>query len=182
MKRKIIHLVDDESIIHDIFRKMFQEKEYELRISENKSQAKTNHGADVDVVIMDQMIPGSSGLEIFKELKKDDPGIQAIFLTAFGTIEAAIEAIKHGAVDYLQKPFNNIDLKYKVDRVIKEKKLNRENIQLKKTLGERFSFDNIIGRSPLLKKTLGIVESVATYYQTKDPTLVSLDGHAMPVS
>jgi DNA-binding NtrC family response regulator len=161
MKRKTIHLVDDESIIHDIFKKIFQEKEYELRISENKSQAKTNHGSDVDVVIMDQMIPGSSGLEIFKELKKDDPGIQAIFLTAFGTIEAAIEAIKHGAVDYLQKPFNNIELKHKVDRVIKERKLNRENIQLKRTLGDRFSFENIIGRSPLLKKTLGIVESVA---------------------
>ena len=134
MKRKIIHLVDDESIIHDIFKKIFHEPEYELRISENKSQAKTNHSADADVVIMDQMIPGSSGLEIFKELKKDDPEIKAIFLTAFGTIEAAIEAIKHGAVDYLQKPFNNIELKHKVDRVIKEKKLNRENTQLKKTL------------------------------------------------
>jgi DNA-binding NtrC family response regulator len=161
MKRKIIHLVDDESIIHDIFKKIFSAAEYELHISENKSQAKTNHSSDVDVVIMDQMIPGSSGLEIFLELKKDDPEIKAIFLTAFGTIEAAIEAIKHGAVDYLQKPFNNIELKHKVDRVIKEKKLNRENTQLKKTLGDRFSFDNIIGRSPLLKKILNIVESVA---------------------
>ncbi len=62
MKRKIIHLVDDESIIHDIFQRIFQEPEYELRISENKSQAKSNHDADVDVVIMDQMIPGSSGI------------------------------------------------------------------------------------------------------------------------
>ena len=97
MKRKIVHLVDDESVIHDIFKKIFNAAEYELRISENKSQAKTNHSADVDVVIMDQMIPGSSGLDIFKELKKDDPEIKAIFLTAFGTIEAAIEAIKHGA-------------------------------------------------------------------------------------
>jgi DNA-binding NtrC family response regulator len=161
MKKKIVHLVDDESIIHDIFKKIFNASEYELRISENKSQAKTNHSADVDVVIMDQMIPGSSGLEIFKELKKDDPGIKAIFLTAFGTIEAAIEAIKLGAVDYLQKPFNNVELKHKVDRVIKENKLNLENTQLKKTLGDRFSFDNIIGRSPLLKKILNIVESVA---------------------
>jgi two-component system response regulator PilR (NtrC family) len=161
MKKKIIHLVDDESIIHDIFKKIFVTAEYQLRISENKSQAKTNHSPDVDVVIMDQMIPGSSGIEIFKELKKDDPEIKAIFLTAFGTIEAAIEAIKLGALDYLQKPFNNIELKHKVDRVIKEKKLNRENTQLKKTLGDRFSFDNIIGRSPLLKKILGIVESVA---------------------
>jgi len=161
MKRKTIHLVDDESIIHDIFRRIFQEPEYDLRISENKSQAKTNHDEDVDVVIMDQMIPGSSGLEIFKELKNNDPQIKVIFLTAFGTIEAAIEAIQQGALDYLQKPFNNIELKHKVDRVIKEKKLKRENTQLKKTLGDRFSFNNIIGRSPLLKKILGIVESVA---------------------
>ena len=161
MKKKIIHLVDDESIIHDIFKKIFSEAEYQLRISENKSQAKTNHSPDVDVVIMDQMIPGSSGIEIFKELQKDDPEVKAIFLTAFGTIEAAIEAIKQGALDYLQKPFNNIELKHKVDRVVKEKKLNRENTQLKRTIDDRFSFENIIGRSPLLKKILGIVESVA---------------------
>jgi two-component system response regulator PilR (NtrC family) len=161
MKKKIVHLVDDESIIHDIFRRIFNEPEYELRISENKSQAKANHSQDVDVVIMDQMIPGSSGLEIFRELKKDDPLVKVIFLTAFGTIEAAIEAIQHGALDYLQKPFNNIELRHRVDRVIKEKKLSRENTQLRKTLHDRFSFDNIIGRSPLLKKVLGIVESVA---------------------
>ena len=161
MKKKIVHLVDDESIIHDIFKRIFSEPEYELLISENKSQAKANHTPDVDVVIMDQMIPGSSGLEIFQELKKDDPLIKVIFLTAFGTIESAIEAIQQGALDYLQKPFNNIELRHKVDRVIKEKKLNRENMQLRKTLNDRFSFDNIIGRSPLLKKILGIVESVA---------------------
>ncbi|MBE0665001.1 MAG: sigma-54-dependent Fis family transcriptional regulator, partial [Candidatus Aminicenantes bacterium] len=144
-----------------IFSGEFSRNQYELRISENKSQAKTNHDEDVDVVIMDQMIPGSSGLEIFKELKTNDPQIKVIFLTAFGTIEAAIEAIQQGALDYLQKPFNNIELKHKVDRVIKEKKLKRENTQLKKTIGDRFSFSNIIGRSPLLKKILGIVESVA---------------------
>jgi len=161
MKKKIIHLVDDEIVIHDIFKRIFLEPEYELRISENKSQAKANHSPNVDVVIMDQMIPGSSGLEIFRELKKDDPQVQVIFLTAFGTIEAAIEAIQQGALDYLQKPFNNIELKHRVERVIKERKLNRENVQLKKTLTDRFAFENIVGRSPLLKKVLGIVESVA---------------------
>lgn len=161
MKKKIIHLVDDEIVIHDIFKRIFLEPEYELRISENKAQAKTNHSPDVDVVIMDQMIPGSSGLDIFKELKKDDPLARVIFLTAFGTIESAIEAIQQGALDYLQKPFNNIELRHKIDRVIKEKRLKQENVQLKRTLGDRFAFDNIIGRSPLLKKVLGIVESVA---------------------
>jgi len=161
MRKKIIHLVDDEIVIHDIFRRIFMEPEYELRISENKSQAKSRHSPDVDVVIMDQMIPGSSGLEIFKELKADDPQVRVIFLTAFGTIEAAIEAIQLGALDYLQKPFNNIELRHKVDRVIKERKLKGENEQLRRTLNDRFAFENIIGRSPLLKKVLGIVESVA---------------------
>jgi two-component system response regulator PilR (NtrC family) len=161
MKKKIVHLIDDEIVIHDIFKRIFLEPEYELRISENKAQAKTNHTSDVDVVIMDQMIPGSSGLDIFKELKKDDPSVRVIFLTAFGTIEAAIEAIQQGALDYLQKPFNNIDLKHRVDRVIRERKLGQENERLRKTLDDRFSFENIIGRSPLLKKVLNIVESVA---------------------
>ena len=108
MRKRIIHLVDDEQIIHDIFKRIFSDVEYELIISENKGQAKANHSPDVDVVIMDLMIPGTSGIEIFKEIKKGDPDIRCIFLTAYGTIESAIEAIKLGAMDYLQKPFNNV--------------------------------------------------------------------------
>ncbi|MGD2085997.1 MAG: sigma-54 dependent transcriptional regulator [Candidatus Aminicenantes bacterium] len=166
MRKKIIHLVDDESIIHDIFRRIFKEPDYQLIISENKSQAKTNHSPDADVVIMDLMIPGTSGIEIFKELKKDDPEIKCIFLTAFGTIESAIEAIKLGAEDYLQKPFNNVEIKHKIDRIIKERNMRKENIQLKKALYERFSFKNIIGKSHALMKVLSIVESVANTNST----------------
>ncbi len=160
MKKKI-HLIDDESIIHDIFKKIFQETEYNLIISENLNQAVANHRPDVDVTILDQMIPGTSGFEIFKILKEKDPTIQAIFLTAYGTIEAAIEAIKMGAVDYLQKPFNNIELKHRIDRIINERRLNRENLILKQNLKDRFSFNNIIGNSSALKKVLDIIKSVA---------------------
>jgi DNA-binding NtrC family response regulator len=166
MRRKIIHLVDDESIIHDIFKRIFKEPDYHLIISENKSQAKANHSTDVDVVIMDLMIPGTSGIEIFKELKKDDPDIKAIFLTAFGTIESAIEAIKLGAEDYLQKPFNNVEIKHKIDRLINTRDIRKENIQLKRVLNERFSFKSIIGKSRVLQKTLSIVESVASTNST----------------
>jgi len=166
MRKKIIHLVDDESIIHDIFKRIFKEPEYQLVISENKSQAKTNHSPDVDVVIMDLMIPGTSGIEIFKELLKDDPDIKCIFLTAFGTIESAIEAIKLGAEDYLQKPFNNVEIKHKIDRIIKARNMRKENIQLKKVLNERFSFKNIIGKSHALMKVLSLVESVANTNST----------------
>ncbi len=161
MRKKTIHLIDDESIIHDIFRRILKEDEYELIISENKSQALSNHFRNIDVAIIDLMIPGTSGLEIFKELKKIDKGINAIFLTAFGTIETAIEAIKMGAIDYLQKPFNNIEIKHKIDRIIERKNLQNENIQLKKVLNKRFSFENIIGRSRELKKVLSVVENVA---------------------
>jgi len=161
MRKKTIHLIDDESIIHDIFRRILKEDEYELIISENKSQALSNHSQNIDVAIIDLMIPGTSGLEIFKELKKIDEGINAIFLTAFGTIETAIEAIKMGAIDYLQKPFNNIEIKHKIDRIIERKNLQNENIQLKKVLNKRFSFENIIGRSRELKKVLSVVENVA---------------------
>ncbi len=173
MSKKIIHLIDDESIIHDIFKRIFREDEYRLIISENMSQAKANHFPDVDVVIMDLMIPGTNGIEIFKELKNDDPDIKVLFLTAFGTIESAIEAIKLGALDYIQKPFNNVELEYKITRVIKEKRIKRENTQLKKALSQRYSFDNIIGRSHTLQKILEIVESVA---RTDSTVLISGDS------
>ncbi len=161
MRATVIHLVDDESIIHDIFKRIFREPDYELIISENKSQAKANHYPDVDVVIMDQMIPGTSGIEIFRELKKDDPDIRVIFLTAYGTIESAIEAIRCGAIDYLEKPFDNAELKHKIERAVREKRLVRENTTLHKALNEAYSFPHIIGQSPLLRKALDIVESVA---------------------
>jgi len=166
MSPKIIHLVDDESIIHDIFKRIFKEPEYMLVISENKSQARANHHPDVDVVVMDLMIPGTSGIEIFKVLKKDDPDIKTIFLTAYGTIESAIEAIKLGAVDYLQKPFNNVEIQHKIERMIKERSMNKENTRLKKILDQRFSFKNIIGKSRALLHTLSIVESVANSNST----------------
>ncbi len=161
MRKILIHLVDDEEIIHDIFNRIFKGEEYHLIISASKKQAIEQHSKDVDVVIMDLMIPGSSGIDIFKALKERDPGIKAIFLTAYGTIESAIETIKLGALDYLQKPFNNLEIKHKIHRIVKENKTKKENIELKKLLNQRFSFENIIGHSGALRKTLELVESVA---------------------
>ena len=166
MRKKIVHLIDDENIIHDIFKRILDESEYKIIISENKPQALENHRPDIDVTIIDLMIPGSSGLEIFAGLKEIDPEINAIFLTAFGTIETAIEAIQMGAVDYLQKPFNNLEIKHKIDRIIKEKNTKNENVRLKKALNKRFSFDNIIGKSKALRKILSVVESVANSSST----------------
>jgi len=166
MSKKIVHLIDDESIIHDIFERILDKSEYKIIISENRSQAMENHSDNVDVTIIDLMIPGTSGLEIFGDLKKVDPKINAIFLTAFGTIETAIEAIQMGAIDYLQKPFNNLEIKHKIDRVVKEQLTENENVRLKKVLNKRFSFDNIIGNSKALRKTLSVVESVANSSST----------------
>ncbi len=166
MSRKTVHLIDDESIIHDIFERILDKSEYKIIISENRSQAMENHSSNVDVTIIDLMIPGTSGLEIFGDLKEVDPKINAIFLTAFGTIETAIEAIQMGAIDYLQKPFNNLEIKHKIDRIIKEQETENENVQLKKVLNKRFSFDNIIGKSKALQKTLSVVESVANSSST----------------
>ena len=163
---KKVHLIDDESIIHDIFKRLLDDKNYELIISENRSQAKRNHSDDVDVVILDLMIPGTSGIEIFKDLKKIDPDVKVIFLTAYGTIESAIEAIKMGAVDYMQKPFNNIELKHKIDRVIKENSLKKENKQLKKSIESLYDFKEIIGKSKKIMNVLKLIKNVADSYST----------------
>ncbi len=159
--KHILHLIDDEKVIHDIFKRIFKNDPFQIIISENMSQALSQHSDQVDVVVLDMMIPGSSGLDIFGELKKIDSTAQVIFLTAYGTIETAIAAMRLGAVDYLQKPFNNEEIKHRIQRVIKEKEIYRENRHLKKTLDERYGFPNIIGRSHEFKKVLDMVESVA---------------------
>jgi len=157
----IIHLVDDEQIIHDIFSRIFKKDEYDLVHSENLQQAIRNHHPEVAVTILDLMIPGTSGQEVFTELLARDPAIKAIFLTAYGTIDSAVETIRMGAVDYLQKPFNNLEIKHRIDRIIQERNLERENRHLRKLLGRKDTERPIIGRSQALRKTLTMVEAVA---------------------
>jgi two-component system response regulator PilR (NtrC family) len=107
------------------------------------------------------LLPGIDGLEVLKKLKKIDPNSVIIIITAFASVESAISAMKIGAYDYIQKPFKHDELLITVQRAIEHRKLQEENIRLKDELQRTFSFENIIGKSKVMKTVFETVKAAA---------------------
>ena len=119
-----------------------------------------------DVVLLDLMLPGRSGLEIQKELREIDPGLPVIIITAMAVIETAVEAIRAGAYDYVTKPWSNEKLMVSVGNAIRQRKLYSENQQLRRALKKRFGYDNIVGKSERMVRLLDLVTQVAASRST----------------
>ena len=120
-----------------------------------------------DLVITDYRMKGMDGLELLKKIKATDPQVEIIVITAFGTIELAVEAMKAGARDFISKPFSKDELKIKVDRVaerIRERKtvdrLTEENRYLREEVELKFNFGEIVGESPGMKKIYRTIEKI----------------------
>ncbi|CUS76881.1 two-component system, NtrC family, response regulator [Candidatus Kryptonium thompsonii] len=116
---------------------------------------------DVDVVVTDIRLPDMDGMEVLKIIKKINPNIMVIMITAYGTIENAVEAMKLGAYDYITKPFSSERLIMILKKIEKYKELEKENIELKKRLDERYSFSNIVGKSKAMQNIYSQIEIVA---------------------
>src|SRR5881296_2956913 len=119
-----------------------------------------------DAVLLDLMLPGKSGMEIQKEIKRVDPTLPIIIITAIGALETAVTAIKEGSFDYVTKPWNNEKLVVIVTNAIKQRQLMSENLQLRRALKERFGYSNIIGKSEKILKVLDLVTQVAASRST----------------
>src|SRR5262250_1698340 len=114
-----------------------------------------------DAVLLDLMLPGRSGMEIQKDVKRIDPTLPVVIITAIAALETAITAIKEGSFDYVTKPWNNEKLIVIVSNAIKQRMLSSENIQLRRALKERFGYSNIIGKSEKILSVLDLVTQIA---------------------
>ncbi len=114
-----------------------------------------------DLVLMDIRMLKVSGLEALVEIKALNPAIPVIIMTAYASLETAVEAVKKGAYDYLQKPLDFDELRLKMDRAMEHRRLKEENALLKESLGSRFDRRNLIGRSPVMVRLLETVAQVA---------------------
>src|SRR5215475_1035885 len=119
-----------------------------------------------DAVLLDLMLPGKSGMEVQKDIKRIDPTLPVVIITAIGAVETAVSAIKEGSYDYVTKPWNNEKLLVIVTNAIKQRQLISENLQLRRALKERFGYSNIIGKSEKILKVLDVVTQVATSRST----------------
>jgi DNA-binding NtrC family response regulator len=114
-----------------------------------------------DLVVTDLKLPGMNGLDFLQEVKRLNAALPVIVMTAYGTVETAVEAMKTGASDYVLKPFSMAEMKLVVRKELDAQQVREENRSLKEALGKRYQYQNIIARSGKMQEVLALVERVA---------------------
>jgi DNA-binding NtrC family response regulator len=157
-----ILVVDDESAIRENLELLLSDANYKVTLAENGTEGlKKLESEFFDLVLLDVMMPDKNGLEVLREIHLSSPETAIIMITAFGTIENAVTAIKAGAADYVTKPWDNEKLLLDIRNGIQQRKLQLENRELKKALKQRYGFSNIVGKSEKMLKIFDLVTQVA---------------------
>ncbi len=163
MESMKILVVDDEAPIRDMIRKgLSQMGGYNVEVAQNGVEAIEKIEKDVfDLVLTDLKMPEMDGLELLKTIKGTRPEVMVILVTAYGSIETAVEAMKIGANDYITKPIDLNELLIHVSKAQKESLLLRENRLLRMEVRKKFEFNNIIGKSKKMQEIFSLIEKVA---------------------
>src|SRR5438105_5446162 len=159
MKPTIL-VIEDEEKFRRVIGLHLSSTGYEVRASSTAEEG-LKHAAESDMVLSDLKLPGMSGLELLEKLHAQDAELPVVVMSAFGTVEIAVEAMKRGAVDFLPKPFSLDHLSVVVDKALEVSKLRDENRELREALGERYKFENIIGSSPAMQEIFATIMRVA---------------------
>jgi DNA-binding NtrC family response regulator len=159
MKATVL-IVEDEEKLRRVVELQLKTAGYEVEQA-GTAEAALKLADRADVIITDLRLPGLSGLEMLQQLRGQDSQTPVIVMTAFGSIETAVEAMKAGAVDFLPKPFSLDHLMTVVNKALEVRTLRDENRELRAELSQRYEFDNIIGRSAAMREIFATIERVA---------------------
>ena len=173
MKARIL-VCDDEESIREFLEIMLRKEGYEVTCAEDGQKAlDILKKKSFDMVISDMQMPNMTGMELLKNTKEQYPDMTFMMITAFGTAETAVEAMKLGAYDYLTKPFKIDEVRLNIANALRSKNLEVENRVLKKELKQEYSFQNLVGNSETMHR---IYEMVRRVSQT--PTNVLITGES----
>ncbi len=161
MSGKVL-IVDDEKLMRISLESQLKKEGYNVKSVDNAIDGlKMVKSEEYDVVVTDLRLSGMSGIDFLKEIKKHNQEIIVVIMTAYGTLESAVSAIKEGAYDYIAKPFSTDELIIKLQRALYYKNTTAEVNRLRKEIQSEFEFGNIIGKSEAMKKVLETVKSVS---------------------
>ncbi|HSU33077.1 MAG TPA: sigma-54 dependent transcriptional regulator [Bryobacteraceae bacterium] len=162
-ERRRILVIDDEIDIRESLELLLTGEDYDVDLAENATSGlqKWENG-NYDLVLLDLMMPDRSGIEVLTDIRQRDSETPIFMLTAYGSVEVAVRALKSGANDYFAKPWDNEKLLIEIDRMISKGRLERENTQLKRALKQRYAFPNIVGKSERMLRLLDQVAQVAS--------------------
>jgi len=166
-RKGVVLIIDDEEEIRESIELLLNSEGLSTDTAANGEQGlKKIEENSYDAVLLDLMLPGKSGMEVQKEIKRIDPTLPVIIITAIGAVETAVTATKEGSFDYITKPWNNEKLVVIATNAIKQRQLLSENMQLRRALKERFGYDNIVGKSEKILRVLDLVSQVAASRST----------------
>ena len=169
-KQKIL-VVDDEKSMCDFLGIMLQKEGYEvMSTTSGKKALELLDNNFYSMVLTDVRMPGADGFEVLRKSKEVSPDTVVIMITAYGSPEGAVTAIKEGAYDYITKPFRVEEVKLTIKKSLERSNLIRENIRLRQAVEERYKFWNLIGKSPNMQRVYDLVEKVS---QTKANVLIT---------
>ncbi len=171
MAKNRILLADDESTFRETLCKVIEEEGMDVVAVDNGTDAiDAVTKKEFDVAIFDIQMPGADGIKVLRETMKVRPDTRVIMVTAYGTVEMAVEAIKLGASDYVMKPVIFDDILMKIRQQCQYRKLRAENAELKQEIDSKFSIDRIIGESEAMKQVFKTIRKVAN---TKSSVLIT---------
>lgn len=158
-----ILIVDDEEVLRDVLDAVLRREGFEVAMAASGEEALSVLDEDdsIDLVILDIMLPGISGIDTLRAIRISNPSLPVIIITAFSSIDGAIEAMKHGAFHYIPKPFKNEEVILTVNKALEQKRLSRENERLKEELSEKYAYANIIGKSEPMRKVYDLIRLAA---------------------
>lgn len=172
MKRVKILVVDDEKIVRESLQSWLREAGFEpITASSGEEALEIVERERMNLFIIDLKMPGMDGIELFRNIKKRVEPALAVFISAYGTVASAVIAMKEGAFDFIEKPFCPERVELILNKMVEHMSLAEENIQLKKEIEKKYSYHNIIGKSPKMRRVYELIETVS-----KTNTTVLIQG------
>lgn len=160
--KPFILIVDDEQVVRDSLVHWFAEEGYRVEAAAGAAEALTRLAAgDVDLIIADIRMPGMDGLELLDRIQSERLDTAVIMMTGYASVESAVRALKHGAFDYITKPFDPDDLSVAVRNAVEQQRLKRENRMLREQLTETLAGTELIGQSEAMRRVREQIETVA---------------------
>ncbi len=162
MKKSSILLVDDDDSLRRVMEFNLTEAGHRVETAGSGEEGlRLFEKGAFDAVISDITMPGMSGMEVLAKVRERDAAVPVVMITAYGTIESAVEAMKQGAFDYITKPFNRDELRLTLERAIRMRRLEKENVELRAEVTDRYRFDSIVGVSEPVREVLEMAGRVA---------------------